>query len=160
MQNFIEIYRNPIFGILVLLVIIITIVIADSIRAKQMRKKKQDSLNNLSKNFENTTLNQNIGEIIANIKNATPTLMLIAETYSKIGDYEQAIAIYKTLNEYQNNTIEKINILESLGESYYKAGFLERSKTIFTEILRSYPHSFKILEYYTVASCLSRISAL
>ena len=113
MQNFIEIYRNPIFGILVLLVIIITIVIADSIRAKQMRKKKQDSLNNLSKNFENTTLNQNIGEIIANIKNATPTLMLIAETYSKIGDYEQAIAIYKTLNEYQNNTIEKINILES-----------------------------------------------
>lgn len=148
MQNFIEIYRNPIFGILVLLVIIITIVIADSIRAKQMRKKKQDSLNNLSKNFENTTLNQNIGEIIANIKNATPTLMLIAETYSKIGDYEQAIAIYKTLNEYQNNTIEKINILESLGESYYKAGFLERSKTIFTEILRSYPHSFKILEYY------------
>ncbi|RDU67475.1 hypothetical protein CQA53_00125 [Helicobacter didelphidarum] len=148
MHDFINIYRNPIFGILMLLCIVIIIAFADSLKAKRNRKKKRDSLNNLSKNFQNTDISQNLKSFMSYAKNPTPMLLLVAKTYSKAGNHEQAIAIYKILNEYSNNVNEKIEILESLGESYYKAGFLERSKSIFAEILQHYPYNMAILEHY------------
>lgn len=148
MQPFIETYRNPIFGILVLLLIILLIVFTDSFRTKQAKKKKKELLNNLGKNFENITLDRSIKEFVQHVKHAMPTLMTIAQTYSKAGNYEQAIAIYKILNEYQTDIATKTQILESLGESYYKAGFLERSKMIFTEILRNDAHNIQVLHFY------------
>ncbi|MWV62332.1 tetratricopeptide repeat protein [Helicobacter saguini] len=146
--NFVEIYRNPIFGILALVLIILLIAFLDSIKKTHTKKRRKEALNNISKNFENIDLNENIKNFIDYTDNPVPPLMLIADTYAKVGNNEQAIAIYRTLNEYIKNTKEKIQILESLGECYYKAGFLERSKEIFTEILRNYPHNVTILYNY------------
>lgn len=146
--NVVDYYRNPIFGILVLVLIILLIAFVDSIKKKQARKKKKESLNNLSQKFENIELNENIKAFIDNIDSPTSTLLLIADTYAKIGNNDQAIAIYRALNEDSKNQKEKIQILQSLGECYYNAGFLERSKEIFVEILHNYPHNIAILKLY------------
>lgn len=141
-------YRNPIVGILALLFMVVFVFFLDSLKRRNTYKRKQELINNLAKQFDNINLQRNIDEFIAHAKNATQTLMVIAQTYAKSGDYEQAIAIYKTLSEKPLETHEKLEILELLGDSYYKAGFLERSKTIFLEILHYYPHNIRILEYY------------
>lgn len=146
--DFIDFYRNPIFGILALLAIILLIASIDSIKKNLNRKKRREFLNNISKNFENTDLNQSIKTFMDYDNNQISSLMLIAKTYSQAGNNDEAIAIYKTLNEYSSNTKQKIEILESLGECYYNAGFLERSKEIFEEILRIYPHNISILQHY------------
>ncbi len=141
-------YRNPIFGILALLFMVAFVFFLDSLKRTRAHKRKQDLIDNLGKQFDSIGLQQNIDEFIAHAKNATQTLILIAQTYAKAGDYEQAIAIYKTLSEKPLEMHEKLEILELLGDSYYRAGFLERSKNIFLEILRYYPHNIRILEYY------------
>lgn len=146
--NIVDIYRNPIFGILALIVMILLIAFIDLMKKNHAKKRKKEALNNISKNFENINLNENIKNFIDYTDNPVPPLVLIADTYSKVGNNEQAIAIYRTLNDYIKNPKEKIQILESLGECYYKAGFLERSKEIFTEILRNYPHNVTILYNY------------
>lgn len=141
-------YRNPIFGILALLVIVVFVFFLDSLKRTRAHKRKQDLIDNLGKQFDSIGLQHNIDEFITHAKNATQTLIFIAQTYAKAGDYEQAIAIYKTINEKPLEIHEKLEILELLGDSYYKAGFLERCKNIFLEILRYYPHNTRILEYY------------
>lgn len=141
-------YRNPIFGILVLILIILFITCLDSIKKSHARKKRKEALNNISKNFENINLSQSLKSFIEYAENPLPTLSIIADTYTKSGDNEQAIAIWRALNEYARNPKEKIETLQALGECYYNAGFLERSKEIFLEILRNYPHNLKILQNY------------
>lgn len=141
-------YRNPIVGILALLFMVVFVFFIDSIKRRNTYRRKQELLDNLGKQFDGINLQHSIDEFIANVKNATQTLMVIAQTYAKSGDYEQAIAIYKTLSEKPLETHEKLEVLELLGDSYYKAGFLERSKLIFLEILHYYPHNIRILEYY------------
>lgn len=141
-------YRNPIFGILALLFMVAFVFFLDSLKRTRAHRRKQDLIDNLGKQFDSIGLQHNIDEFIAHAKNATQTLILIAQTYAKAGDYEQAIAIYKTLSEKPLEMHEKLEILELLGDSYYRAGFLERSKNIFLEILRYYPHNIRILEYY------------
>ncbi len=148
MLDFIGDYRNPIVGICVLLFIIAFVAVFDSIKNKQRNRKRQELLSNLSKSFNSIDLNQGVQDFIKYSNNSTQTLILIAQTYAKAGDHEQAISIYKTLNECVKNADEKANILEFLGESYYKAGFIERSKVIFSEILHNYPHNIRVLEYY------------
>ncbi|TLD83160.1 tetratricopeptide repeat protein [Helicobacter trogontum] len=145
-------YRNPIFGILALLFMVVFVFFLDSLKRKRAHKRKQDLIDNLGKQFDSVGLQHNIDDFITHAKKSTQTLILIAQTYVKAGDYEQAIAIYKTLNEKPLEMHEKLEILELLGDSYYRAGFLERSKKIFLEILHYYPHNVRILEYY-VQTC-------
>lgn len=141
-------YRNPIVGILALLFMVVFVFFLDSLKRRQTFKRKQELIDNLGKQFDSINIQHNIDEFMAHVKNATQTLMVIAQTHAKAGDYEQAIAIYKTLSEKPLETHEKLEVLELLGDSYYKAGFLERGKTIFLEILHYYPHNMRILEYY------------
>ncbi len=148
MLEILNAYRNPIVGIIALLFMVAFVFFLDSLKRQRAYQRKKNLIDNLGKQFNSIDLHYNINEFIAHAKNATQTLLVIAQTYAKAGDYEQAIAIYQTLSEKQLETHEKLEVLELLGDSYYKAGFLERSKTIFLEILHYYPHNIRILEYY------------
>ncbi len=78
-------------------------------------------------------------------QDANRALLLLADAYTRSGDYEKAIAIYLKLKEHYSLKDQK-GILTKLGELYFKAGFLARSAEIFEEILRYYPRSPSVLQ--------------
>ena len=144
-MSIIELYRNPIFGVLVLLAIVLAIVVMDSVKLSYSRKKKRESLENLSKSFDSFDLQQNIADFMQHVKNPLPTIRGLAQIYSQVGNHQQATAMYQILNEHTKGTQDKIEILELLARSYYSAGFLQRAKAVLLEVLRLHPSNASAL---------------
>lgn len=145
MESIVFLYRDPLFGIAILIAIIATIALLDYSHNKYKAQKKSQSLKDLAKSYEYTTLNQDIVKFVQISPKALPSLMLIAKAHTQSGDNQTAINIYLSLLETTKDSKEKIRILEALGHVYLDAGFLQRAKDIFTQILKTYPRNENIM---------------
>lgn len=171
MNNFISFYRDPLFSIIIIISIIVLIAIADFIRNRFKQKSKKLSLENMAKNFEFEP-DSNISYALDASKQSASTLLFIADLYVQNGNFDEAIKIYLTMLDKTKNLTQKMEIFEQLGNAYYKAGFMQRAKDIFIEILKHNPRNQKTLlllmqtyetlgEYksaYEVISCLEELS--
>ncbi|MDU7693593.1 MAG: hypothetical protein E7K04_05060 [Helicobacter sp.] len=144
-MDFVLFYRDPLFGVIMFVAIIAAIALLDYSRSKYKAKKKRASLQNLAKSYETDELNEDIIEFVKKAQNSIPSLMLIAKSLSQSGKTQMAIQIYLSLLEAIKNESEKIIVLEALGLAYMEAGFLERSKGIFIQILENFPKNPTIL---------------
>ena len=72
-------------------------------------------------------------------------LVLLAKAFENSGEYHKAINIYLYLIKHTNNPIDKEELMERLGQTYLRAGFLERARAIFSEILHKRPRNKKVL---------------
>lgn len=147
MRDIAFIYRDPLFGITILIAIIAIVALADYSRNRYRSKKRSQSLKNLAKSYEYAGLNEGVMEFLSLAHNPAPTLMFLAQIYAKSGDSEQAIKIYLSMLEKTSESKDKIPILEALGITYFNAGFLQRAKNIFLEVLKSYPRNSGVLSY-------------
>ncbi len=173
MESFISFYRDPMFSIIIILAIIVLVAIADYTRNRFKTRAKNLSLNALAKNFEYFGFDENVENIMNMSNYPISTLIFIANIYVLNGNFQEAIKIYLTILDRTKDFKEKIQILELLGLAYYKAGFMQRAKNIFIEILKHYPHNPKVLsllmqtceilgEYknaYDVISCLEELDS-
>lgn len=154
MNEITQIYRDPLFGIAVLLGIIALVILGDYYRNLYRKKQRQKSLNTLVKSYEHNGIFDGISEFLKVSKDPIPTLIFLAKSYAKGGDNQQAIKIYLTLIEQFDESQKKIEILQELGILYLKAGFLQKAKDIFLEILHLNPRNlkilFKIIELYEI----------
>lgn len=154
MNEITQIYRDPLFSITVLLGIIALVILGDYYRNLYRKKQRQKSLNNLVKSYEHNGIFDGISEFLKVSKDPIPTLIFLAKSYAKGGDNQQAIKIYLTLIEQFDESQKKIEILQELGILYLKAGFLQKAKEIFLEILKLNPRNlkilFKIIELYEI----------
>ncbi|MCE3047663.1 tetratricopeptide repeat protein [Helicobacter kayseriensis] len=154
MSDLSHIYRDPLFGIAVLIAIIAFAILTDYYRNLHRRRKKEKSLNALVKSYEHNGYFDGIAEFLKVSKDPIPTLLLLAKGHAQSGDNQQAIKIYLTLITQTNDGTQKLEILEHLGETYFQAGFLHKSKEIYLEILSNNPRSInallKIIELYEI----------
>lgn len=139
------IYRDPLFSIAVLIAIIAFAILSDYYRNFYRKKKKEKSLNTLIKSYKHNGFFDGIAEFLKVSKDPIPTLLLLAKGYVRSGDNQQAIKIYLTLLTQIEDSVQKLEILESLGEAYFQAGFLQKSKEIFLEILANNPRNIQTL---------------
>jgi tetratricopeptide (TPR) repeat protein len=72
-------------------------------------------------------------------------LALLANAFENSGEYHKSINIYLYLIKHTNNQVDKSDLMERLGRTYLRAGFLERARSIFSEILHKQPRKPKIL---------------
>ncbi|MDE6886675.1 MAG: hypothetical protein K2P17_06530 [Helicobacteraceae bacterium] len=170
MDSFITFYKDPLFSIIIIIAIIVLVAIADYTRNRFKAKKKKVSLEALAKNFdfEADSDTMNIMDIS---KYPISTLTFIANIYVKNGNFDEAIKIYLTMLDKTKDLKNKMEIFELLGLAYYKAGFMQRAKNIFIEILKNNPRNLEVLsllmqtyeilgEYknaYDVISCIEEM---
>ncbi len=140
-------YRDPLFGIIILIAIITILVFADYGRNKYRAKKRQIAIENFTKSYNENAPSDEFVDFLSLAKNPIPPLLLLAKTYARAGDSAYAIKIYLAMLEKTRDIQEKIIVLESLGITYFEAGFLQRAKNIFLEILKIYPRNAQILSY-------------
>ena len=140
-----DFYKDPLFSIIVIILIIVVAVIIDQIKSAVASKAKINSINALANAFKYHGIDSNISALMDVSKYPSSTLTFIANVYVNNGNFTEAIKIYLTILEKIKNTKEKLDILELLGITYYKAGFMQRSKNIFIEVLKNDPKNIKAL---------------
>lgn len=139
-------YRDPLFGIVVLIFLIGVISILAYSWNYFLNKKQQEALHKFMESFDYVGFDRETKEFLALSSNPIPSLVFIAKMYQESANYEKAIRLYVMLLDYIKTSTDKVPIMESLGETYYKAGFPLRAKEIFLEILHHYPRNAKILK--------------
>jgi len=72
-------------------------------------------------------------------------LSLLSKAFENSGEYHKAISLYLYLIKNVDNELTKLELMERLGKTYLLAGFLERSRSIYVEVLRKKPRNKDVL---------------
>ncbi|CAA6819858.1 MAG: Unknown protein [uncultured Sulfurovum sp.] len=146
MDNILPAYNDPLFSILIIIILILIVALSSLVVGNYKEKKKKSSLKKFLSNFkkENTLLNI---EDMPFEKALIKPLSLLAEAFKTQGEYQKSINLNLYLIDNIHNFFEKEKILEQLGETYLKGGFLKRSKLIYLEILHKHPRNKRALFY-------------
>lgn len=144
MNSFFIEFRDPLFGIIVFFVIVFLITISSYWWAKFKNKEHTKSLGNFLNDFKKIPSSKDMELLISNGEMSEKSWMLLSALYSKNGDYEKSIEIYSELLKITDKSNVR-DIMFLLGRTYFKAGFLERSKKIFLTILKDNPRSPNVL---------------
>jgi len=144
MNSFFIEFHDPLFGIIIFFVIVFLITIFSYWWAKYKSKEHTKSLDNFIKDFKTIPSSKDMNMLISKGDMSEKSWMLLATLYSKNGDYEKSIEIYSELLKITEKENER-ELMYLLGRTYFKAGFLERSKKIFLTILKDNPRSPYVL---------------
>ena len=144
MDNILPAYNDPLFSILVIIILILIVAISSFVMGSLKEKKKHNTLNDFLKEFNRKEHLLEIEEMPFEPTLIKP-LSLLAEAFSNQGEYQKSINLYLYLIEHINDFSDKEKILEQLGSTYLKAGFLKRAESIFLQILHKYPRNIRTL---------------
>lgn len=150
MDNFYIGYRDPLFGIIVFFLLIFIVSFVNYWWSVYKSKDEEKSIQKFIKKFQVESGDDEY-KIIFEDKNLTlDTIILLAKSYEKIGQYEKSISIYLYALTIYKKRRQKQNILFLLGKVYLRVGFLERAREIFIRSLKISPRHKDSLKYLTI----------
>lgn len=149
MDNILPAYNDPLFSILVIVTLILIIAISSYVMGNIKEERKEKSLKHFLNRFSSKESSFEIEEMPFEPK-LINTLKRLAFAFKNQGEYQKAINLNIYLIDNISNFTDKKEILEQLGETYLKAGFLKRAETIFLQILHKYPRNIEALYYLGV----------
>lgn len=144
-------YRDPLFGVIAFfaLIFIITFLTHSYTVYKERRARKD--YRKLLKRFEIGKLKEEDYVHLYKTYNLPfDSILLLASTFVHKGNYNKAISVYLTLLENVTDRVKKEELLELLGTTYFKGGFMQRSREIFLRILKFSPRNLKALKYLLI----------
>lgn len=148
MDNLVLEYRDPLFGIILLVAIIFLISFFTYSYSIYKEKNARKDYRKLSLRFELGKLKEEDYVHLYKTYNLPfDSILLLASTFLHKGDYNKAIGVYLALLEHVNERVKKEELLELLGTTYFKGGFLQRAKEIFLRILKFSPQNVNALLY-------------
>lgn len=146
MNTFFLEFRDPLFGIIIFLIIIFVITAFSYWFSKYKKKEDYKHLDNFLKQFHSAPSQDELKVLITKGELSEKSWLLLANAYAKNGNYDKSIEIYSQLLKVGDKTNYR-DTMFLLGKAYFKAGFIERSKQIFLEILKNNPRTPQALNY-------------
>ena len=143
---FIE-FRDPLFSIIILFAIIFTISFFSYWWGRYRAKDNYRYLDRFLEQFHTLPSEDDLKQLIRQGELSHKSWLLLADAYTKNGDYEKAIDIYSELLRLEDAKENMRDIMFLLGKTYFKAGFLGRSRDVFLEILKKNPRTPQALHY-------------
>ena len=141
-------YRDPLFGVIVLFTLIFIISFLTYSYSMYKEKEARREYRKLFKRFELGKLKEDDYVHLYKTYNLPfDSVILLASTFLHKGNYTKAISVYLRLLEHVTDNVKKEELLELLGSTYFKGGFLQRSKDIFLKILKFSPRNKQALTY-------------
>ena len=144
MDNILPAYDDPLFSILIIIVLILIVAIGAFLLGSFKEERKRQSLERFIRRFSTNECSLEIEEMVFEKRLIKP-LTLLAYAFSTQGEYQKSINLNLYLIENIPNFYEKEEILEQLGQTYLKAGFLKRSEAIFLQILHKHARNREAL---------------
>ena len=151
MDNIVLEYRDPLFSIMILVTVVFIIsFFAYSYGIYRERLARKD-YRKLSRRFELGKLKEDDYVHLYKTYNLPfDSILLLASSFLHKGDYNKAINVYLTLLEHVNDRVKKEELLQLLGNTYFKGGFLQRSKDVFMRILKFSPRNKEALTHLLI----------
>ena len=141
-------YRDPLFGIILIVALIFLISFFTYYYSIYKEKIARKDYRKLSKRFELGKLKEEDYVHLYKTYNLPfDSILLLASSFLHKGDHNKAISVYLTLLEHVKDRVKKEELLELLGTTYFKGGFLQRSKEIFLRILKFSPRNKNALNH-------------
>jgi len=149
LDNILPAYDDPLFSILVIIVLVLIVAVSSFVMGNIKENKKDKTLKKFLKGFSTKEHLLELEEMPFEQALIKP-LTLLAQAFTQQGEYQKAINLNLYLIENIRNFFEKEKILEQLGVTYVKAGFLKRSESIFLEILHKHPRNIEALYHLEI----------
>jgi tetratricopeptide (TPR) repeat protein len=150
LDNFFIEYRDPMFGLIILLCAIFVISFVNYWWGTYKSKEEKQGIEQFIKKFEIVSDEDEYKKLLKDYTIPAESLALLAHSYTKSGDYEKAIGLYLIVLERTKKREQKEYVLAELGKTYFRAGFLRRSADIFLESLKMHPRNHESLKFLSV----------
>jgi len=144
LEHILPAYNDPLFSIMLIVVISLIIALVTYGWGLHKQQKEEGNLLKFLEKFDTSECALETTDMPFEPHMLKP-LTLLAKAFENAGEYHKAISIYLFLIKNISNDTGKIELMERLGNTYLHAGFLERSKSIYKEILRKKPRSIPVL---------------
>ena len=147
MDNLVLEYRDPLLGVILVVALIFFISFITYSYGLYKERTARKDYRKLSLRFELGKLKENDYVNLYKTYNLPfDSILLLASTFLHKGDYNKAINVYLSLLEVVQDRVKKEELLELLGNTYFKGGFLQRSKDVFLRILKFSPRNKSALK--------------
>ena len=144
METILPAYNDPLFSILLIIVIALIISVVTYAWGIYKQQREEGHLLKFLEKFDSAECSLDTDEMPFESHMFKP-LTLLAKAFENSGEYHKAINIYLYIIKNISDEPTKMELLERLGNTYLHAGFLERARSIYTEILRKRPRNAKVL---------------
>ncbi|MCR4941634.1 MAG: hypothetical protein K5978_02420 [Campylobacter sp.] len=151
MDMFFTSYRDPMFGIVVLIFIVFMVAILSYVWGIFKTKDEKKNLEKFMKKFDSlNSLSDKHIKLLQNLEIDAQSLSLLGSTFAKNGDFEKAISVYIIALGKIKNKAQKEFILSELGKVYFKAGFMQNSMEVFLKAVELSPRNALALRFLTM----------
>lgn len=148
MDNLVLEYRDPLFGIIAFFVLVFIISFLTYSFSSYKERVARKEYRKLLRRFELGDLkDEDYVHLYKTYNLSFDSILLIASSFLQKGEYNKAISVYLALLEHVSDRVKKEELLELLGSTYYKGGFMQRSRDIFLKILKFSPRNAFALKY-------------
>ena len=151
MDNLVLEYDDPLFGIIAFFLFIFIISFLTYSFSVYKEKRARREYRKLLKRFELGKLKEDDYVHLYKTYNLPfDSIILLSSTFLHKGDYNKAISVYLALLEHVRDRVKKEELLELLGTTYFKGGFMQRSRDIFLKILKFSPRNKNALTHLLI----------
>ncbi len=140
MGEFFAGYRDPLFGLLIFFALIFIISFFSYWWTVYKSGKSEESIEGFLKRFEANS-DKKLSKMLNSPDEAS---LFLADIYTRKGEYEKAISLLLKMR--QGRGKKDLLILKKVADVYLKAGFLQRSKGVYEEVLKYTPRDSEALE--------------
>ncbi len=137
-------YRDPLFAVLLIAGMVFVIALVSYWWGVYVKSRKSRRLQRFLRRFETHGVKKSL-ESMPYSPTITQPLVLLAKAYEKSGEYNNAIEIGLYLLRHCEDESITYELMELVGTTYMHAGFLERARTTFLQILKSNPRNKRVL---------------
>ncbi len=135
-------FRDPLVGIVTIFIFIFVVSFLTYSFGLYKERKLRIEYRKLLKRFELGTLKEeDYIHLYSTYNLPFDSIILLASSFLHKGQYNKAISVYLVLLEHVDEKVKKEELLELLGNAYFKSGLLQRSKEIYLKILKFSPRN-------------------
>ncbi|MDP1784397.1 MAG: tetratricopeptide repeat protein [Sulfuricurvum sp.] len=147
MNTFYIAFRDPLFGIILFFLLLFVISFMSYWWGRYKASRTHRTLESFLGNFDESSDPTPIASQIHNNTLNNESWLLLASAFELQGNYEKSVEIYlAVLTKYSDPLFQK-EVLLLLGKTYFKAGFLERARVSFVQVLQNHPRTPMALHY-------------
>ena len=139
-------YRDPLFGIFTIFLVVFIASFLTYAYNIYIERKSRKEYRDFIKKFELGDLKEDDYISLYTTYNLPfDSIILLASSFLYKGEYNKAVSVYQALLLHVKEPVKKEELLELLGKTYFKGGFLQRSKEVYLKILKFSPRNKQAL---------------
>jgi tetratricopeptide (TPR) repeat protein len=147
MDTFFIEFRDPLFGVVVFFILLFILSFLSYWWGRHKAAREHHDLESFLGKFESIGEGDKLTEQVQTNSLTSESWLLLAQSFEHQGNYEKSVEIYHALLSKNRDPLFQKDALLLLGKSFFKAGFLERSRQTFLQILHNAPRTPQALHF-------------